>query len=53
MKNVLKWLMDMLLQDIRICGGIRVYITTHIIDLHICVFDLFYFQPGFKGLMDL
>jgi hypothetical protein len=47
MKNVQKWLMDMLLQDIQICG------TIHNIDLHICVFELFYFQSDFQALMDL
>ena len=45
--------MDMLLQDIRNCGCVCLYITTHIVDLHICVFALFYFQSGFQGLMDL
>jgi hypothetical protein len=53
MKNVQKWLIDMLLQDIRICDGICLYITIHIVDLHIYVFELFYFQSDFQALMDL
>jgi hypothetical protein len=45
--------MDMLLQDDRICGSICLSINIYIFDLHICVFDSFYFQSGFQPHTDL